>query len=100
MTRFLPLLWLGLIANTLSGLALLIGYPAKALTNWLFYGKLLMLALGVWTTVRLCRQLGDSLAQPNRKLAVTSLLCWAGVIVSGRFLAYTYTILLAAWWVE
>ncbi|HTE41729.1 MAG TPA: hypothetical protein VK629_12930 [Steroidobacteraceae bacterium] len=100
MKRFLPLVWIGFSANTLSGVMLLIGYPAKALTNWLFYGKLLFLALGVWTTIRLCRQLGNPSAEANKKLAVASLLCWAGVIVAGRFLAYTYTILLAMWWVE
>src|ERR687895_568177 len=32
-TRFLPLMWLGLWVNVLSGIALLVGYPTKALTN-------------------------------------------------------------------
>ena len=42
--RFLPVMWLGLIMNVLSGIALLIAYPTKALTNPVFYLKLGLIA--------------------------------------------------------
>src|SRR5262245_33860955 len=48
LARFIPLVWFGFIINVISGLALLAGYPAKALTNWDFYLKLAFLAAGLW----------------------------------------------------
>ena len=42
--RFLPAMWMGLWLNVLSGIALLIGYPTKALTNPVFYLKLAFIA--------------------------------------------------------
>jgi hypothetical protein len=39
-TRVLPIMWFGLWVNVLSGLALVVAYPTKALTNPLFYLKL------------------------------------------------------------
>jgi len=47
LARFIPLVWFGFIINVISGLALLAGYPAKALTNWDFYLKLSFLAAGL-----------------------------------------------------
>jgi len=85
--RFLPVMWLGLGLNVMSGVALLIGYPTKALTNPVFYLKLFLVAVAVVLVVVIRRP------RPHapKRLAVVSLLCWAGAIVAGRLLAYTYT---------
>lgn len=40
MRRFFPVLWIGLVVVSVSGVLLLVAYPAKALTNPLFYLKL------------------------------------------------------------
>jgi hypothetical protein len=95
--RFLPYMWLGLWLNVLSGIALLIAYPTKALTNPLFYIKLGLIAtaLAILRAVRR-RALGDGAPQTiavggsTKRLALASLTCWAGAIAAGRFLAYTY----------
>lgn len=95
--RLWPLLWLGLWMNVLSGLALLAAYPTKALTNPIFYIKLglIAVALALLRSIRRFR-LADGPAHtlPRRRsikaLAVASILCWAGAITAGRFLAYTY----------
>ena len=42
--RFLPWMSVGLWLNVASGLALLVAYPTKALTNPLFYAKLALIA--------------------------------------------------------
>jgi hypothetical protein len=42
-----PLMWLGLGINAVSGLLLLIAYPAKALTNPVFYLKLVAIVAAV-----------------------------------------------------
>lgn len=94
--RFLPLMWLGLWINVVSGLALFVGYPTKAMTNELFYVKLSLVAAAV-VLVKVIRR-------PNRRaprvLAVLSIACWVATIAAGRLLAYTYHYLDAADLVE
>jgi len=99
--RFLPVLWAGFWLNAVSGVLLLIGYPTKALTNPLFYVKLLLIAVAMTLLVRLDRRIraGDAdnpiTMRALRRLAITSLICWGGAIFAGRLLAYTYSRLTA-----
>lgn len=91
--RFLPMMWLGLWLNVLSGIALLVGYPTKALTNPVFYMKLAFIG-GALVILRLVRRRLGAGAVPSHELtmlATASLVCWAGAIIGGRLLAYTYT---------
>jgi hypothetical protein len=94
--RLWPFLWLGLWMNVLSGIALLAAYPTKALTNPIFYMKLTLIALAlvILRTVGRFRLADETEAIPRRRstkaLAIASLVCWAGAITAGRFLAYTY----------
>lgn len=101
--KFQPLLWLGFVIAAMSGLLLLAGYPAKALTNSLFFIKLIMLAGALWLTVRLISPERHLLSQgqsPARLPALLTIALWLGVIASGRFLAYTHNVLLASWLVS
>ena len=91
MRRFLPAMWFGFWLNFFSGIVLLIAYPTKALTNPDFYLKLTLIAGGIWLVGRIRERLEDL----PTKLAVASLVCWGGAIVSGRLLAYTYRHLMA-----
>ena len=100
--RFRPVLWLGFWVNAVSGVMLLIGYPTKALTNPVFYLKLLLIGVGLVLFKRIGRHVFDpSLPAVDtapfalRRLAVVSMVCWVGAITAGRFLAYTYTRLTA-----
>lgn len=97
------IMWMGFAVNLLSGLALLAAYPAKALTNWVFYLKLALVVVGVVVLERLKGELtvsdgaaGRAVTLHARRLAMLSLLVWAGTIFAGRLLAYTYQILLAS----
>ena len=102
--KFLPVMWTGFWANAISGVLLLIGYPTKALTNPMFYLKLASIALAIVTVRSISRAV---LANPEldlkpavpryRRLAISSLTCWAVAITSGRLLAYTYSHLTASW---
>ena len=103
MRRYLPVLWASLVVVTLSGLALLLAYPAKALTNPVFYFKLAAIVAALWIMRALMRGvLGDSrrdsVPAPRREkvLAAVSLVLWVAVITSGRFLAYTAKVMLAS----
>lgn len=102
MERFYPVMWTAFAVSAVSGVLLLIAYPTKALTNPLFYVKLLLIGLAVGTAPRLRQRvfrdpgldLGP-VSKRGRVLAGVSLLLWAAVITAGRFLAYTYTYLRA-----
>lgn len=98
LTRFVPLFWLGLVIAALSGLILLIAYPAKALTNPLFYLKLLMLAAASWICLQLLKTRWHCASE--QKFAVLGLVAWMSVIFAGRFLAYTQSVLMASWLVS
>ena len=102
MQRFVPLLWGGFWLNTASGVVLLAGYPTKALTNPVFYVKLLLIALAMTLFVAVDRGLLRKDAQEHawsegrkRVVATLTLASWAGAITAGRLLAYTYRHLLA-----
>jgi hypothetical protein len=96
-------MWLGFGINALSGVALLLAYPAKALTNWVFYLKMALVLLGVWLAARINRELAPAGARAvlaggsdARHWATLSLLVWAAAIVTGRLLAYTHSVLFAS----
>ena len=103
MRRFFPVLWVGLVVVLLSGALLLVAYPAKALTNPVFYLKLAAVLAALFIT----RSLRNGVLQDPRYdagraprkarvLAALSLFLWAGAVTSGRLLAYTYNILMAS----
>ena len=93
-------MWLGFGINAISGVALLLAYPAKALTNWVFYLKMALVLLGVYVAARINRELVPrDAARPAfdaRRLATASLFVWAAAIVTGRLLAYTHSVLFAS----
>lgn len=99
--KFYPVAWLALAANFVSGVLLFIGYPYKAATNPVFYVKLSLIAAGVTLLVKVRNEVlrapvlasvssGAPASQRARVLAVLSLVSWAGAILAGRLLAYTY----------
>lgn len=98
--RFYPLHWYCAALVLLSGLALLLAYPAKALTNPVFYVKLLALVLGLLIARYFQRSFASQSAKAIRstavRLAYLSLFLWIVVLSAGRFLAYTHSILLAS----
>jgi hypothetical protein len=97
-----PVMVVGFWVNAVSGVLLLLAYPAKALTNPLFYAKLTLIALAllaarsIWKRVQGDQEaVGKPVAPKLKVLAGVSLTLWAAAIVSGRLLAYTYTYLSA-----
>jgi hypothetical protein len=102
--RFLPLIWIGFTVNLVSGVLLLIAYPTKALTDPVFYTKLGLIGIALVLLERIRRRVFvDSDATlacaPNRGLRViagVSVALWAGAVLTGRLLAYTYNYLTAS----
>jgi hypothetical protein len=99
--KFYPVIWIALAGNFISGVLLFLGYPYKAATNPVFYLKLSFIALGTILVFRIRNKLlrrasvelssDGNFGAEAKGLAVVSMLCWAGAIVSGRLLAYTFT---------
>jgi hypothetical protein len=96
--RLYSFIWVGFWIQVVSGLLLLIGYPTKSLTNPDFYLKLALIAAGMIVMVMLQKRVfadpglsEKDMMSRGRALAILSLLFWAGVVTSGRLLAYTYT---------
>jgi len=90
---FLPVLWVGVALAIPSGIGLLLGYPAKALTNWVFPLKLICLATGVWLVVKAMREAMPGEGGGKAKATAAIALLLAGV-AAGKLLLYTYHMLL------
>jgi hypothetical protein len=92
-TRFLPVMWFGLWVNVLTGIALVLAYPTKALTNPVFYLKLALIAVALAILRSILRRTAMPVPAPGvvKVLALASLVAWVGAITAGRLLAYTCT---------
>jgi len=99
---FLPVAWLALAVNVASGLLLLIGYPTKALTNPVFYIKLLCIGVALWClcyfrrSILLAPQPQAANGTRARQIAALGTFLWVAAIVTGRLLAYTHTKLMSS----
>lgn len=91
--RFVPVMWVGLWVNVLSGIAVLLAYPTKALTNPVFYLKLGLIAAALVVLRILLRRTNaeQTAVGTTKMLAAASLVGWAAAITTGRLLAYTCT---------
>jgi len=94
--RLFGIMWLGFTINVASGVLLLIAYPTKALTNPVFYIKLILIGLAVWVMTKISSRVFDdssldeeAMVSRGRILAKWSLALWIGAITAGRLLAYT-----------
>lgn len=102
MQRFFPVMWAGFWINAASGTLLLVAYPAKALTDPVFYTKIVLIVAAVaqlqWLRdalfVRADATQPAAITRRVRVVATTTLVLWAGAILTGRLLAYTYNIMM------
>jgi len=103
--KFYPLHWACVGIIIISGIALLTAYPAKALTNPVFYLKLTALTVALLISRHFQNWMASTSArnelpgEPNAqivRLAYLTLLLWVITITAGRFLAYTHSVLLAS----
>jgi len=97
---FFQIMWLGAAMAIVSGLGLLAGYPAKALTNWIFalkFACLIGAAVLVW---RMGREVfpvaarGEPMPPRARWMGAAALALWLGGVACGKLLLYTNKMLL------
>jgi hypothetical protein len=97
---FLPFMWIGAVMAIISGLFLLVGYPAKALTNWIFGLKFACLGGAALLVRHMARTYfpmaarNEALPAHARWIAALCFLLWVGGVTSGKMLLHTYKILL------
>lgn len=101
LARFYPLHWYCVVAIFVSGLSLLIAYPAKALSNPVFYLKFAALLMALSISRRFQKAFSANpdnfeLDLKTRQLGYLSLTLWVITVTAGRFLAYTHSVLLAS----
>jgi hypothetical protein len=95
-----PVMWLGAAMAAVSGLGLLAGYPAKALTNWVFALKFVCLGTAALLVWRMQREMfplaarGEARPARARVMAGAALALWLGGVACGKLLLYTNHILL------
>src|SRR5215831_2083819 len=96
--HFVPVMKYGLIAALASGILLVISYPAKALTNPLFYIKLLIVTIALLVTRHIVKRFVEarpeisSAPSAAKRFAALCILLWVSGLTAGKFLAYTYKI--------
>jgi len=91
--RYFPVIWIGFWTSVLSGLVMVAVDATTKLANPLFSVKMIFLAASVLLMVfvrSLVRRADESSPDwtRGRWLAAASLVCWAGAIAAGRFMAY------------
>ncbi len=92
---FIPFMWLGAAMAVVSGLGLLAGYPAKALTNWIFALKFACLMSAALLVRRMRREVFPIAARDGaipasaRWTAAASLILWFAGVACGKLLLYT-----------
>jgi hypothetical protein len=95
-----PFMWVGLLLTALSGFALVIALATTRALNPIVLVKLAIIVVTVPLTLRMKKRVfnGDgasegALLQSVRTLAASQLLLWLLVVIAGRLIAYSATIL-------
>lgn len=97
---FFPVMWTGALLAAISGFGLLVAYPAKALTNWIFVLKFVCLIAAALLVRRMAREYfpvaarGEPLPAAARLDAAMALVLWIAGVACGKLLLYTYSILM------
>lgn len=88
--RFVPVIWTCLAILLVTGSLLITAEPGRTLTNVSFYAKVVMIVLAmILTLIISSASRRGTIGGAHRVMAVMSMLLWCGVIVAGRYIAYT-----------
>jgi len=97
--QLIPWMKAGAALAAASGIGLLLGYPANALTNWIFALKFVCL-IGAALLVRVLAHKWFNHAEPlptkARLTGAAALALWLAGVACGKLLLYTNTVLLAS----
>ena len=87
-------MWFGFALMFLTGMLLFYAIPVRTSQSLWFRIKLLLLVVAALNAWLFHRELGNNSAEPfSARLksgALASLVLWAGIVISGRFIAYDW----------
>ncbi len=98
--RFIPVLWPVLLVLATSGALLIVAEPKRSLLNETFYIKMVLLAAAILVTAFIKGSLAFdanfwdrtmSRRMAGNVIGAASFAIWCGIIVAGRWIAYTAT---------
>jgi len=91
-SRFMPVIWWGLLVLLVTGMVMISGEPARSLKNPVFLLKmgLLIAAVGVTASSQLGLARGGAATGRATALlvAIPSLALWTAIVFAGRWIAY------------
>ena len=88
--RLMPWLWTALALLLLSGLMFVVARPRRYLLNPVFGIKMTLLAVAIIGSALLARMLRKQAGSALLKsTAAVSLLAWLGIVLAGRWIAYS-----------
>jgi hypothetical protein len=98
--RLFPFMWLGLALTILSGFALAIAAATTRLLNPILIFKLVVIVVAAPIMLRMQKKvfdnpsISDDVVPPGaRQMAASQLFLWLIVVIAGRLIAYSATIL-------
>jgi hypothetical protein len=91
-----PVIWCAFALNAATGIVLFIADATTKAHQAVFYVKLALIGLALWNTALVRRLMAADrdaresgrIPDRRRRLAVASLVLWAGAIAAGRLMAY------------
>jgi hypothetical protein len=95
----IPWMWCGLVVLLLTGSVQTVAEPVRQFVTPVFWAKMAMIIIVTMMTILFARALrrnaplwddGSSRPPQAKIFAVVSTLMWLGIIVCGRFIAYTW----------
>ena len=92
--RFVPTMWICLVLLFISGALLILAEPFRTITNPVFYLKMSLLVVAIALTLWLAsvaRRQPEAPRPIHVAAATLSMLVWAGIMIAGRYIAYTET---------
>jgi hypothetical protein len=104
LTRLVPLLWIALIAQVISGFTLWMTKPGKYMEDFVFDTKMTLVVIGAlltWSfqvTLRneaLAWEKAGTVSSRGVQFVALTALVWAAVTVAGRLTAYLSTLYIA-----
>lgn len=95
--KLMPLIWIGLVVQVLSGFSLFLTKPARYLADGMFQWKLGLVVAGVVATIYLQKTLqreaagweaANSVSTYGKRFVAVTAIVWAAVLIMGRLTAY------------
>ena len=95
--KLMPLIWIGLVVQVLSGFSLFLTKPVRYLSDGLFQWKLGLVVAGIVATIYLQKSLErdaagwegtNSVSVYGKRFVTATAIVWAAVLIMGRLTAY------------